>query len=123
MRLIIAGGRDYGEVFDHELVMRTEFYLYKNYYDEDLIIIHGDAEGADSLADKISRDILPNAEKRIVRYPYPSELGKSGGPIRNAIMAAAGDELLAFWDGQSRGTKNMIDQMIKARKPYKVVFY
>ena len=35
--------------------------------------------------------------------------GKAAGPIRNAEMAEVADALIAFWDGQSRGTKSMID--------------
>ena len=34
--------------------------------------------------------------------------GKAAGPIRNAEMAEVADALIAFWDGQSRGTANMI---------------
>ena len=31
------------------------------------------------------------------------------GPLRNEKMARVADALIAFWDGKSRGTKNMID--------------
>jgi hypothetical protein len=31
------------------------------------------------------------------------------GPIRNGEMAKYADALIVFWDGKSRGTKNMID--------------
>ena len=34
---------------------------------------------------------------------------RSAGPIRNKQMAEYADTLFAFWDGKSRGTKNMID--------------
>lgn len=33
----------------------------------------------------------------------------AAGPIRNREMADYADRLVAFWDGKSRGTKNMID--------------
>ena len=35
--------------------------------------------------------------------------GKAAGPIRNAEMADVSDALIAFWDGQSCGTKSMIE--------------
>jgi len=35
--------------------------------------------------------------------------GKSAGPKRNRQMAEYADALVAFWDGKSHGTKNMID--------------
>lgn len=35
--------------------------------------------------------------------------GKGAGFIRNAKMADIGTHLLSYWDGESRGTKHMID--------------
>lgn len=29
--------------------------------------------------------------------------------------------IIAFWDGESRGTRHMIDIMIKANKPYRII--
>lgn len=36
--------------------------------------------------------------------------GRAAGPIRNSEMAAYADALVAFWDGESRGTKDMINK-------------
>lgn len=36
------------------------------------------------------------------------EHGKAAGPIRNREMAGGADALIAIWDGQSRGTADMI---------------
>lgn len=45
------------------------------------------------------------------RYPADwASYGRLAGPIRNKEMAENADALLAFWDGKSRGTKNMIDE-------------
>ena len=38
--------------------------------------------------------------------------GKRAGYLRNVQMAEYADALLAFWDGESRGTKNMIDEAL-----------
>lgn len=35
------------------------------------------------------------------------------GIMRNAVMADNADALIAYWDGISRGTKNMIDEARK----------
>ena len=35
--------------------------------------------------------------------------GRAAGPRRNKQMAEYADALLAYWDGKSRGTKNMIE--------------
>lgn len=45
--------------------------------------------------------------------PYPADwrrYGISAGPERNARMAADADALIAFWDGASSGTRDMICQ-------------
>ena len=33
-------------------------------------------------------------------------------------MAEYADAAIVVWDGESRGSRNMIDEMIKAKKPY-----
>jgi hypothetical protein len=38
-------------------------------------------------------------------------------------MAHAADGLLAFWDGESRGTENMIATMKRLGKPTKTLRY
>ena len=49
-----------------------------------------------------------------MRFPADWKVyGKQAGPVRNRQMLNYAKEeqgaLLAFWDGKSRGTKNMID--------------
>jgi hypothetical protein len=39
--------------------------------------------------------------------------GKAAGPIRNRQMAKNAEALIALWDGNSRGTKNMIETATK----------
>ena len=42
---------------------------------------------------------------------FPADLranGNAAGPIRNRQMAEHADALIAVWDGESSGTKNMI---------------
>ena len=48
--------------------------------------------------------------------------GRAAGPIRNKQMADYADVLIAVWDGKSRGTKNMIDEMNKLMKPVYIVW-
>ena len=43
--------------------------------------------------------------------------------MRNRQMAENADALIAYWDGESRGTKNMIDQARKAGAEVKIVRY
>jgi hypothetical protein len=46
--------------------------------------------------------------------------GKAAGFIRNSQMADFADALLAIWDGKSRGTNHMVQEMHKRGKPVKV---
>ena len=48
--------------------------------------------------------------------------GRAAGPIRNKEMAIYADILLLIWDGKSRGSKSMKDEMLKLQKPiYEVI--
>lgn len=46
--------------------------------------------------------------------------GKAAGPIRNRAMAEYADGAIILWDGKSEGTRNMINEMIKFKKPYHI---
>jgi hypothetical protein len=121
MRLIIAGGRgftDYGllaetmyTVYDQEILGR---------YDTWLEIVSGKAKGADTLGEQFAKDLsIPVKE-------FPADWkthSLAAGPIRNKQMGDYADELLAFWDGYSKGTLNMIQYMNKLKKPVWVRMY
>lgn len=100
-RIIIAGSRN----FNNYQVLCNEVgeYLGDNL---DVVIVSGAARGADTLGERYA------ADKGISLHRYPADWvknGKAAGPIRNEQMAQNADTLIAFWDGESRGTKNMID--------------
>lgn len=72
-------------------------------------IVHGGADGVDTQASKFARRYnLP--EK--VFLPKWEEFGPAAGPIRNEEMAEYGDILIAIWDGQSPGTRSMIEKAL-----------
>jgi hypothetical protein len=76
--------------------------------------------GADYLGELWSH--FNHAELR--RFPADwDRLGRSAGPTRNRQMADYADCLIAFWDGTSRGTKNMINVMRALDKPVYLVKY
>lgn len=70
-------------------------------------IVSGTARGVDRLGEQIAADHnLP-----VARYPAKwDKYGPTAGFIRNGVMAANADALVAVWDGRSPGTKNMIAQ-------------
>lgn len=67
----------------------------------------GDLYGADYLGEQwAKRHMIP-----IRRFAADwRKHGKAAGPIRNDEMARYADQLIAVWDGQSRGTRDMIDR-------------
>ena len=81
-------------------------------------IVSGGARGADSLAEKYA------AEKGIPITVVPAEwdkYGKSAGYRRNVQIVAESDEVVAFWDGESKGTQHTIDIAGKAGKKVSVI--
>lgn len=82
-------------------------------------VISGGARGADELGELWAKKM------DIPVDVYPAEwdtYGKSAGYVRNEAMAQRAEALVAFWDGKSKGTKNMIDIAIKFGL-YVKVFY
>jgi hypothetical protein len=53
---------------------------------------------------------------------YCFSLSKSAGLKRNIEMAAFADILIAFWDGESKGTKHMIEFATQVGLKVKVIF-
>ncbi len=47
--------------------------------------------------------------------------GKPAGMIRNREMAEYADAAVIVWDGVSPGSRNMVNEMIRRKKPYHLV--
>lgn len=110
MKLAIVGSRTYSD-----LQAVTD---YVNGLTADTVLVSGGAAGVDRTAQRA-------AEKRgmdtKVFIPHWAKYGKSAGMRRNADIVAAADEVVAFWDGHSKGTANTIELARKAGK--KVTVY
>lgn len=116
-KVIIAGCRDFT---DYELLREKCDYHLQNLRLEDIVIVSGHASGADSLGERYAQ------ERGFQLETYPADWqahGRAAGPIRNAKMANVAHALIAFWDGKSRGTKNMIDTAGKHNLQVAVVRY
>jgi len=110
-RVIVCGSRTWT---DEQLIADTLLCV------PNCTIIFGVApKGADRLAAKVARRMELPLE------PHPADwktYGKAAGPIRNEEMAKAGADLcIAFWDGQSKGTMDMMGRCRKHGIPLKVV--
>lgn len=82
--------------------------------------VSGGARGADTYAREFAqKNNLPLQEF----LPEYDKYGKRAPLTRNKLIVEACDCLIAFWDGQSRGTKFTIDYAVQMGKPVKVVNY
>lgn len=106
MKVIIAGSRD----FSNYDMLKNYIDNYRKEVSEIEEIVCGCARGADTLG---KRYAIENNIK-VVEFPAKWDMyGKSAGYIRNEEMSKYADGLIAFWDGKSKGTKNMIELMAK----------
>lgn len=82
----------------------------------EIVIVHGAAiAGADAMAALwCHKRKGPKVTER--RFPADWSLGKSAGYRRNAEMAtkSGAHHCLAYWDGKSNGTLDMIQRCIRA---------
>jgi len=117
-KLIVAGGRSF---VNADLMWETVIALANGPYAlKDVSIVSGMAPGADRMAAEFAK------MNHVVLYPMPANwkhYGRSAGMRRNADMAAFADGALVFWNGTSKGSRNMIETMRKLGKPVHVVMY
>lgn len=110
-RVIVCGSRRWR---DRDAIVNRLFKL-----PADTTIVHGNAQGADRIAHQEAQKL------GLLVEPHPADwerYGKTAGPIRNKLMADLGADLcIAFWDGLSTGTRNMIDQAEKVGIPVEVI--
>jgi hypothetical protein len=115
MKVIIAGGRDFNDY--NKLCEVCDSFLSG---EQEIEIVSGVAKGADKLGEQYAKD----KGYYVRRFPANwNKYKKSAGAIRNGEMATYADCLIAFWDGQSRGTKNMIDTATKKGLKIKICNY
>lgn len=99
MRTIIAGSRSIDQ-YKHVLEATAACGWKPS------VVLCGGARGADAWGK------LWATKRGIPVEDYPADWtahGKAAGPIRNEQMAARADALIALWDGESQGTKHMIE--------------
>lgn len=97
-RALVCGGRTYGDRARVWAVLDTL---------RPSCVIHGDARGADRLADEWAKTC------GIPAYVFPADWerhGRMAGPIRNARMLRDGKPTVVIAFPGGRGTANMISQ-------------
>jgi len=105
MRVVVCGSRSWRDASAMEAALRR--------LPRGSQIVHGDARGADRTAGSVAERL----GHYVARMPAEWErYGKSAGMRRNEQMLTCvkPDLVMAFWDGSSRGTRNMIDRARRA---------
>lgn len=98
MKTIIAGSRDFN---DYKIAKE-----FLESFDNITEVISGGARGADKIGEQWAK------YKQIPLKIFPAYwnmYGKSAGYRRNEQMAVYAEQLIAFWDGKSKGTMHMIN--------------
>ena len=120
-RVIVAGGVNF---VDYGTLKSTLDEYFKNTSEEEIEIVSGHAKGADSLGERYADE---NSIKCTIFPADWKKYGRAAGPIRNRQMLEYAMEqnasLVAFWNGESKGTKNMISIAEKAGIEVKIIYY
>lgn len=110
LRLAVVGSRDYLDYQEFssllQLLLRT--------WSGPVELVSGGARGADSLASRYSQDHRLSIR---VFWADWNQHGKAAGMIRNREIVQYSTALVAFWDGESRGTANSISLAKRAGIP------
>jgi len=115
IKVIIAGGRNFDDY--RKLCQVCDEFL----KDQNIVeIVSGAYKGADILGEKYA------AERNHPIKQFPADwrrYRKSAGLKRNIEMASYADILIAFWDGESKGTKNMIELATQAGLKVEIFYF
>jgi len=115
MKIIVAGSRDFNDkklLFSKVDKIKISLNISE--------IVSGTARGADTLGEQYAEENGLKCTKFSAEWDL---YGKSAGHKRNSLMGEYTDYALVFWDGKSRGSKNMIETMKKFKKPVITIKY
>lgn len=110
MRVAIVGSREYPSLDEvRQFVWELE---------RDTVVVSGGALGVDRAAVDEAKRLGMAYE---VYLPDWGRHGRSAGAIRNREIVTKADEVVAFWDGKSRGTRITIEIAEAQCKPVRVI--
>lgn len=104
MKVIVAGGRNI-EIYEVVLLALQE--PGPQFYDAISEVVSGGAFGVDLLGEiwAITHQIP------VKKFPADwKKYGQRAGPLRNAQMARYADALVLVWDGESKGSRSMLEK-------------
>jgi hypothetical protein len=113
MRVLVCGSRGWESVWQVRMVYSELDKL------KPTEIISGGARGADRVAEVWAKT---NSVPITVFTPNWEKYGRRAGILRNNQMLDTNPDLvLAFWDGQSKGTKHTIDEAHRRKMKVEVI--
>ncbi|UJJ60612.1 A1S_2505 family phage non-structural protein [Rhodanobacter denitrificans] len=113
-RVIIAGSRDFR---DYALLV-SKLDLLLGGLRDGVHVVSGTARGADRMGERYAKA----HQWPVHRFPAAWDRhGRPAGMLRNRDMAWAASHLVAFWDGTSPGTRDMIETARDAALAVRVV--
>jgi hypothetical protein len=127
MKVIIAGGRDFN---DYNTLRRICDHMLQN--QNEIEVVSGKASGADYLGERYAKEKGYKIKEYPAKWndmsePCVKKKRKDGsfynalaGHKRNQEMADYADALIAFHNGKSTGTADMIDRAKKANLKLKI---
>ena len=110
MRLAIVGSREYA----HPDKVRG----FVSNLAADTVVVSGGARGVDTWAAEAAK--ARGLEVQIFPAMWGA-YGKRAGFMRNKQIVEAADGVVAFWDGQSKGTQHTISLAKEAGKPVRII--
>lgn len=83
-------------------------------------IVSGGAQGADILAERYARQ---NRIPTQIFYPDWQKFGKRAGFLRNSDIVRNSELIIAFWNGESNGTRDSIRKAKDLGIPVTVILF
>jgi len=117
MNIAIVGGRDFSDYTLFKESLSAYISIYSGIPDN---IVSGGAKGADTLAAQFATEMdIP----LLVFKPDYQKYGRGATLVRNTQIIENADVVFAFWDGQSKGTKDSITKAKKLQKELHIISY
>lgn len=107
MKIAIIGSRNL-------IVENLEKYIPNNCEE----IVSGGADGVDKCAKDYANKLKIDLKEF---FPEYNNYGRSAPIVRNKMIVDYSDEVIAFWNGESKGTKSVIDYCKKKNKKCTVI--
>ena len=117
MNIAIVGGRDFSDYTLLKESLSAYISIYSGIPDN---IVSGGAKGADTLAAQFAAEMdIP----LLVFKPDYQKYGRGATLVRNTQIIENADVVFAFWNGQSKGTKDSITKAKKLQKELHIISY